>query len=119
MLSHVVFHLLFLLLIQLCTIVIVFLLLTILIETVELVIIIIIFIIQLLVVIELSGICLGHQFVFFAILLVEFLLFFSSELLPQMVPPCLCERHDSGFFLRTLSQPDSTIGSSRNNPSSA
>lgn len=83
MLPHVILHLLFLLLIQLGTIVIFLLLLPILIETVELVIIIVILLVQIFVLLELSSVCLGNQLVlFFAVLLVEFLLFLSSELLP-------------------------------------
>ena len=81
-----------------------------LIKTMKLVIVIIVLIVLqvLLLPIDIT-IILKYQVIFLAILLIELLLLFSCELLPQMMSSCLGKRNNPCLFLCTFTQSHTTI----------
>ena len=109
MLSHVVLHLLFVVFIGAVLFVIGLTML----EAVELVVVIIFFLFELFVlfpIIPITNFIFEQKLIFLPVLLVKLLPFLRSQLLPNVVPPGLRQRHDPRFVLSALAHPDAAIG---------
>ena len=109
MLSHVVLHLLLVVFIGAVLVIIGLSVL----EAVELVVLIIFFLFEFFVlfsIIPITNFIFEQKLVFLPILLVKLLPFLRSQLLPNVVPPGLRQRHDARFVLSALAHPDAAIG---------
>lgn len=109
MLPHVVLHLFLIVLVGALLLVISLSVL----EAMELVVVIVFFFFEFFIffsIIPITNFIFEQKLVFLPVLLVELLSLLCSQLLPNMVPPCLRQRYDARFVLSALAHPDAAIG---------